>query len=201
MSVDRSVEVSLAPELLWIFFPLLQKGVEVEVETGCSVKKLLTEQFGISDDYINGRISTVFLDSRAVDKKESAIVHDGSALALSGAMPGLVGATMRSGGFYAAMRGAMTHRGDDEIPAARRGRIRIKLFNLLLQELGPRLLRHGVLLKVEDLKDLLAGQPPEFRFRGCLVDGRKVPAEDLRGGNGLGEAGQKLKLKVQFGDS
>ncbi len=114
MAIDHLFEVQLAPELLSFFFPLLQQGVEVEVETGCSLKQLLIEQFGISADYIASRITTLFLNSRAVDDAATALVHDGAVLALSGAMPGLVGATMRSGGFYAAMRGAMTYQNEAE---------------------------------------------------------------------------------------
>ncbi len=143
MAIDHSLEVQLAPELLRIFFPLLQQGVEVEVETGCTLKQLLIEQFGIPADYIASRITTLFLNNRAVDDAATAMVHDGAVLALSGAMPGLVGATMRSGGFYAAMRGAMTYHNEAELPTHRQGRIRLKLFNLLLDELGPRVLGRG----------------------------------------------------------
>jgi len=201
MSIVRSVEVQLAPELLRIFFPLLQEGVEVDIETGSSVRQMLIEQFGISGDYIANRITTLFLNSRAVDDSSSALVHDGAVLALSGAMPGLVGATMRSGGFYAAMRGAMTHRDEAEIPAAKRGRIRLKLFNLLLEELGPRVLKRGVVLTAARLRELFAKQPKEFRFRGCWLDGRKTPFEELQQGQKLVTDDQLLTFKVQFGDS
>ncbi len=127
MPTEPSVELQLPPELLRIFFPLLQEGVEVDIAAGCSIKQLLTEQFGIPAEYIASRITTLFLNSRAVDNAATALVQDGAVLALSGAMPGLVGATMRSGGFYAAMRGAMTYRNDTEGPKAARGRIKLKI--------------------------------------------------------------------------
>ena len=196
MAIERSVELQLAPELLKIFNPLLQEGVEVEIETGCSIKQLLTEQFGISAEFITGRITTLFLNSRAVDNVATALVHDGAVLALSGAMPGLVGATMRSGGFYAAMRGAMTYHEEGEIPVAKRGKIRLKLFNLLLEELGARILRRGILLSTERLHTFLADQPETFRPRGCWIDGRKVPVEQLLVGEVRPEAGGLLKFKV-----
>lgn len=200
MPIDRSLELQLSPELLKIFFPLLMEGVEVEIETGASVKKLLIEQFGITADYISSRITTLFLNSRAVDDPATALVQDGAALALSGAMPGLVGATMRSGGFYAAMRGAMTHHNEDQIPLAKQGRIKLKLFNLLLDELGPRVLGRGILLSSERLRTFLAAQPAEFRPLGLRLDGQALSIEQLRGDQLPLEAGTRLKLKAHFGD-
>jgi hypothetical protein len=200
MAIDHSLEVQLAPELLRIFFPLLQQGVEVEVETGCTLRQLLIEQFGIPADYIASRITTLFLNNRAVDDAATAMVHDGAVLALSGAMPGLVGATMRSGGFYAAMRGAMTYHNEAELPTHRQGRIRLKLFNLLLDELGPRVLGRGVVLSAARLREFFAELPAEFRFRGCRLNGRPLTVDRQHRLSELPEDAELLKLKVQFGD-
>lgn len=190
------IEMTLSEELLRIFFPLLQQGVTIEVRVGFTIKQMLTEQFGIPAEYLSSRVTTVFLNSKAVDDIATAKIHDHATLALSGAMPGLVGATMRSGGFYAAMRDAMTYRNEGEFTQDQ-GRIRLKLFNLLLQELGPRFLRWGILLESKQLRDLLAVQPMGFRPSGCLIDGRPVA-------NGLDEAlkkDQPVKLKVLVGES
>jgi len=200
MAGGRSLEVQLAPELLRIFFPLFQEGVDIEVEVGCSIKQLLTEQFGIHADYLAQRITTLFLNSRAVDDAATSLVHDGAVLALSGAMPGLVGATMRSGGYYAAMRGAMTFRNENDIPEVKRGVIRLKLFNLLLEELSPRLLLRGIQLSAGRLKAFLAGQPEQLRVKGFWIDGRNQPVDSFRQGRDFSDDSEILKLKVQFGD-
>lgn len=200
MTVGRSLEMQLAPELLRLFFPLFQEGVEVEVEAGCSIKQLLTEQFGIHADYIASRITTLFLDSRAVDDAATSLVRDGAVLALSGAMPGLVGATMRSGGHLAAMRGAMSYHNAEEIPEVKRGVIRLKLFNLLLEELGPRLLRRGILLSAARLKAFLGTLPEQLRVSGYLLDGSPQPVEQFRQGTDFPDAAEILRLRVQFGD-
>lgn len=200
MQVGRSLDLQLAPEMLRIFSPLFQSGVDVEVELGCSIQKLLTEQFGIASDYVSGRITTIFLNSKAVDKAGTAIVPDGAVLALSGAMPGLVGATMRSGGFYAAMRGAMTYRNEREIPVGQRGTITIKLFNLLLEELGPRLLLHGCLLRAARWREFLAQQPERLRISGYRIDGRPVPVDRFRCEEDFPDDGEVLRIKVHFGD-
>jgi len=200
MPVGRSIEVQLAPELLRIFFPLFQEGVEVEVKAGCSIRELLIEQFGIAAEYISTRITTVFVNHRAVDNMDSAQIYDGAVLALSGAMPGLVGATMRSGGFYAAMRGNMTYRNEAAAPEVKSGAIKLKLFNLLLPELGPRLLQRGILLSATRWQEFLAQQPEQLRVRGYWLDGRSLPVDQLRAGTNLPATTEVIKLKVYSGD-
>ena len=49
------------------------------------------------------------LDGKPVDDIGAALVQDGSTLALSAAMPGLVGATLRRGGAYSSFRSAITY--------------------------------------------------------------------------------------------
>jgi len=70
----------------------------ISATVGCSIKNLLCNQFDITPEYLSDRISTIFLNGKPVDDVESAIIKDNSILALSGAMPGLVGATFRKGG-------------------------------------------------------------------------------------------------------
>ncbi len=201
-AIVRSLELTLVPDSLRMFFPLLQQGVDIEVEVGVSVKALLIEQLGLSTDYIASRISTLFLNSKAVDDTAQAFIHDDSVLALSGAMPGLVGATMRSGGYYAAMRGAMTYRSDEQdvSSSCHKGRIRIKLFNLLLEELGPRFLSHGILLSWQRLRELTVSQSKDFCPRRCRLDGKPVTADYLLEMGKMENSGELVALKIDFGE-
>src|SRR4051794_38323776 len=89
---------------LHLFFPLLQRGVDLKACTGGSLRELLCAQLGIPADYVTGRITTIFLDNRPVDDLERTQIREGSRVTLSAAMPGLVGAVMRRSGFYAALR-------------------------------------------------------------------------------------------------
>lgn len=141
-------------EQLSAFSRLLQQGVWLRVKTGCSVASLLTEQFGIAEDYIVERITTLFLDYKPIDDLESVYVHDGSTLALSSAMPGLVGTTMRRGSHLAAMRGDISCQTGQQVESGM-GRIRIKLFNLVMAELGATFLAHGVSLSNAEVENLL----------------------------------------------
>lgn len=198
MHAEKSIEMLMPSELLKIFYPLLQQGVTVEVEAGCSIKKMLTEQFGIAAEYISSRITTLFLNNKAVDDASTALVADGSVIALSGAMPGLVGATMRSGGFYAAMRSAMSFRCEG-IPEAKRGNITMKMFNLLLEELGPRILMRGIRLRGSQFKTILNAQP-DLRLRGCCVDGQVFSGDFKSLAQIISSDDLIVDLKVRFGD-
>ena len=141
------------------FRPLFQQGVGISIPIGTSLEDLLCCHWNIDRDYVMSRISTLFLDSKPVDDLPSAVVHDGATLALSGAMPGLIGATMRRGGILASFRNGITYcetSGDDE---GGRGRITLKLFNLLIDELGPQFLARGIWVPRPQLAELFPEHP------------------------------------------
>lgn len=152
--------LNLDADQLDAFFPILQKGVMVPATVGCTLKSLLCEQFAIPADYVADRITTIFLDNRPVDDLERTIIHDESRVTLSAAMPGLVGATMRRGGFYAALRHGISHGFENGSAVGTSGTVRLKLFNLLLAELGPLVLARGLLLERNELDALLQNLPP-----------------------------------------
>ena len=135
----------------------LQRGVSVPAQVPCTIADFLVRQLGIDPGYVETRISSMFLDGQVVDDPATARLADGSLLALSAALPGLVGATLRKGGFYAAMRADITLAGGTgpaAAPAAD-GAVRLKLFNLVLEELTPAVLAHGVLLPHAEVVALL----------------------------------------------
>ena len=156
------------------FFLLLQQGVKIRRRVGCSVDTFLREEIKAGPAMIE-KIQSIMLDGKAVDDIGSSLVHEGSVLALSGAMPGLVGATLRRGGAYASFRSAITYHETEKTCMSGEGWVNIKIFNLLMAELGPGLLRQGVLVRAADLADLLAERSQEFRS-GCSVtlDGKSI---------------------------
>ena len=172
------------------FNALFQRGVSTRAVAGSSVHEFLTCELGLAPDYVRGRITTVFLDGQVVDVLEDAALRDGSLLALSAAMPGLVGATLRRSSPYAVMRAAITRTADGAPAETGTGTvlIRLKLFNLLLEEMGPALLEHGIVLdrgdvlgalgdRAETLTDLPAGGEVELRLR---VTGRRASTGPAR---------------------
>jgi hypothetical protein len=151
----KNVTLRIARDQLDVFFPMLQRGVAVQAEIGRSLRDLLCAQFGIPEQYVTGRITTIFLDNRPVDDLDGSLIHEGSRVTLSAAMPGLVGATMRRSGFYATLRQGISHaeKGDDR--RVGQGTVSLKLFNLLLPELASLILARGILLERDELDGLL----------------------------------------------
>jgi hypothetical protein len=188
------------PEQLSCFFPLLQQGFIVRAQLGCGIRELLCNQFGIDPDYLKQRITTIFLNSKPVDDTETSRVADGATLALSAAMPGLVGATMRRGGFYAAMRGGITHHESAAGAEEKFGNIRIKLFNLLMAELGPGFLRQGILVPAGVLAAFLAAQSLDFwaGWREILLNGKPVAAGVMKSGAWIVQGEESVELSVTF---
>ena len=112
------------------FLPLLQKGCYINISTG-NLIDMLCLSCGLDAEQVRGRIQTLVLNGKPVDDMAGTHVHDGDCLALSAAMPGLVGATMRSGGILAGFRRTISHRDmDDGQTDTGGGLLLIKLFNL-----------------------------------------------------------------------
>ena len=173
------------------FFLLLQSGVTVRSRTGCSVGVFLREEIKAGSDTIE-KIQSIILDGKPVDDLESAFIKDGSTLALSAAMPGLVGATLRRGGTYSSFRSAITYHETDEKVLPGEGSVHVKLFNLLMAELGPALLRKGVIITSGDLLVFVAGQSEDF-WQGCrriTIDGKPLDAGELQDTAWLSGKGQ-----------
>ena len=143
------------------FFRLFQNGVEVLAKTGCSIRSFLCDQLGSDPQYVSERILTVFMNGRPVDDIDGAIIRTGSTLSLSAAAPGLVGATVRRGGAYAGLRNSITHREEDIRDTGHESTIKVKLFNLVVKELGPLLLERGILISGSELEDVLAILPDD----------------------------------------
>ena len=158
------------------FSPLLQKGFLIRALSGTSIRAVLCDQLGVSSQYLDDRINTIFLDSKPVDDVDSAIIKEGSVLALSAAMPGFVGAAFRKGGYYALMRKNITHVEESGPTTSREGFFILKLYNFVAKELGPLFLKSGIWLRNNDVKELFQGRPDNFwsGWRRCTTDGSEV---------------------------
>jgi hypothetical protein len=188
---EKGETVNAAPHLVLeleagqisALFWFLQGGFFIKgVEVGCSVKSFLTAQLGMSPEFIRDSISTIFLDGKPVDDPDTAVVRDGSRLALSSALPGLVGATMRRGGALASLRSSITYK-ETGICSGGKGTVHVKLFNMVMEQAGPWLLQNGILVTGPDLESFLQkntgliescrsiylnNQPSDFRVSGDM---------------------------------
>ena len=156
-----TVDAHLIPR----FLKLTERGCTLKIRTGITIRELLCERLGISADYVDNRIQTIFLNGQAVDEVDTARVENGSKLALSAAMPGLVGITFRKGGFYASLRSTISYTQKENSITKGEGEIILKLFNLVARELGPGLIEKGIRIEghavqnfaLRNAEDLKAG--------------------------------------------
>jgi hypothetical protein len=177
----RHLAIVLDGSLIARFFLLLQQGVAIRRRVGCSIDAFLRQELGAAPDTIE-KIQSIMLDGRPVDDIGSSLIHDGSVLALSAAMPGLVGATMRRGGAYSAFRSAITYHETGNACMPGEGWVSIKIFNLLMAELGPGLLRKGIFVNASALTEYLNSRSREFR-QGCSItlDGKPIDITTFEG--------------------
>jgi hypothetical protein len=148
------------------FQELLQRGVRVKASIGSTLRSFLCDRLGIDPQYVEERIQTVFLNGKAVDDPSSAVIMDHSTIALSAAMPGLLGATLRKGSYYSGMRSEISYTAERKVQP-HEGWILLKLFNLLPREIGPLVLQKGVGVKGKDLQDFLTKRSSSF-WQGCV---------------------------------
>lgn len=169
-SADAGARLVLAPaeEAMARLVTLLSRGCFVRVTTGASLRGLLLDQFRVSPIYVEKEIKIVFLDSSPVDDLDGAVVRDGATVALSAAMPGLVGAAMRRDG-PSWLRASITHHETDVERPVAQGRVLLKLFNQVMADLGAGFFERGVYVLAAELAVFLERFDEPF-WRRCPID-------------------------------
>lgn len=141
---------------------LLQYGVALRVPAETRVVEVLRDVLRLDEQDLDF-VQTVFLDCSPLDDLERARLRPGSVLAISAALPGLVGAVMRRSGALARLRESINLREASEPsnPAtSEQIELTLKLFNLLQERLGPRLLAQGVSTSATRLAAFLESLAP-----------------------------------------
>ncbi len=177
-----TISLKLDKKSISPFSNLLQNGFRVEILAGRTVKMLLCEEFGVEEDYLEDRIKTIFLDGKPVDDANSASVNNGAVLALSAAMGGLVGTTLRRGSVLSSFRSGITYQQEKTVPGKNGSVvIVIKLFNLLINELGPKFLEKGIIINREDVKHIFddGSQTLKSLHGSVELNGKKIPYKEL----------------------
>jgi hypothetical protein len=168
------VSLVLAPETVGAFSPLLQTGFNIPAMVPCTLGNFLHEQLGLNREYVSERITTIFVDGKTTDSLDETVIKDHSTIALSAAMPGVVGATFRRGSYYAVMRSAITSIENQNTGPSEQGQVCVKLFNLLLTDLGQEFLEKGIFMSASDLSALFHRLPGSFpqECREVNINGR-----------------------------
>jgi len=196
---SASITLIMGADQIVDFSPILQHGFGMKASVPCTVANLLCDQFGFNREYVSERIATIFLDGKTTDSIDDALVRDHSTIALSAAMPGVVGATFRRGSFYSAMRSAITCTDKGKTGACSEGMVFVKLFNLLLHELGSEFLVKGIFLNSSELLNFFLQEPDAF-WRGCdeaLINGKPVVPTSLKHSEAFAQC-EIIKLSISI---
>jgi len=155
MKPAATLTISFDPTNMAVWAPLLGGGIGIPTPLGISLRTFLCDGLGMAGDYLDNRVQTILLNSRPVDDVQQTIVADGDVIALSAAMPGLAGATLRRGGHLAAMRAGISQkRPDGTGSTSSTGVVVLKLFNLIAREMGPLVLSREIWLRNKDFEAL-----------------------------------------------
>lgn len=176
-----TIAMKSSDELTARLCTLIQKGCYVQVECGKTMRDILCRQFGISPEYVRVDIKVMFLDYSPVDDIDSAIIKDGATIALSAAMPGLVGAAMRKDGL-SWMRSSITYHEDEKVFQEQPGLVQIKLFNQVMADLGTSFLKRGVYVKSRYLLAFLERFASDFwqALQGIQKNDDLITEHELR---------------------
>jgi hypothetical protein len=182
------------------FSSVLHHGFQVKAMVACSIKDLLCDQFKVAEDVLKHRIQTLLLDGKPVDDEKTATVKDGTTIALSIALGGLLGASLRKGGLLADYRSTITHQEKESTGISPiEGMVTIKVFNQLAGELAPLFLKKGLWLKKDDAKAILKTRFDQLRPLILKIekDGLEITPDQLSNLN-WSEVPGKVLLKAFF---
>jgi len=180
------------------FYVLLQAGFAIKCLVGTSIENLLSDQLKLNPQLVEEKISTIFLSGKPVDDIATATLQDSSTLALSGAMPGLVGATLRRKSPLASFRQSISAHRDSKNFKQTEGHIQIKLFNILLEELGTFFLGKGIFIQKVMFAAFVGQLADGFydKFRQILINNKLMELRSSAGWSSLLVSHDFVHLKV-----
>jgi hypothetical protein len=172
-----SVELCFGANPLATFSLLLQQGVLLPLTAPTRLRPFLYHHLDLTPDFVEDYLTTIFLNGRPVDDLDQTTLRPGDTLALSAAMPGLVGATLRRQGLIASFRSTISHRPEaPQGPVTDSSTLKLKLFNLMIETVGPGLLAKGILLPPGDWEAFLQLKDPTL-WANCWqvsLDGQEI---------------------------
>lgn len=160
--MKHDIIVHIVSNQITFFNQLLAQGIIVSTTEGTSVYHYLADGLGIAPEYINHRIQTIFLNGKAVDNVHNTFLKRNATLALSAAMPGLVGATFRKSGFYSSLRKNISLEQQSAASHAQTITFTLKLFNSIAMDLGPGFFQKGIQINGGAFQDFIVYQKERF---------------------------------------
>jgi hypothetical protein len=169
-----TVKLKVKKSAVLEFVKTLQGGFYIKSPEGISVMEFLTEICKVSNDYIVENVKTVFINQKPADKLDEVLIAPEMTCALSGAMPGLVGAMMRMGSFYSVLREGITYHNSGSGKTGNETLVKLKLFNKVLYDKGPEFLLRGIYADKNEFLNLLKVQIIDKNIEGIEINGKKL---------------------------
>ncbi|MGL4209551.1 MAG: hypothetical protein ACRCTY_09225 [Candidatus Adiutrix sp.] len=129
---------------------IMQSGVTLKKKVGIPLATFMSEELLLTDEQIN-LAETLLLDGMPVDDPASAIVNNGSRLALAAGLPGIAGLAMKKNSGVKALRGSITHTSCEPL-CPRMGQVTLALYSLVMPLLAPHFLKEGVWVRLRQLQ-------------------------------------------------
>jgi hypothetical protein len=181
MKKNNKLKLTISSKILPKFFQLLEQGFILESAAGCSLRDFICEQLGLDGEYLENSVQTIFLDHNPVDNIDTALIRECSTVALSAAMPGLAGATLRKGGQFAVMRNQISCHTGTACKSDQQTKVTVKFFNAVAKELGQNLLKKGI--RIQDANFIWFAnkhiEALQAHIRSAQLDGKKIDPHTL----------------------
>ncbi len=170
------INIAGAADLL---FAQLQSGFFVEGVSGMTLREFMVKCCNIPESYIREKIKTIFHNSSPVDNPDAIRIDENSVCAFSGAMPGVAGAMFRMDSPYSAMRKSITAKEMNVITPGEPVLVTVKLFNVVLGDLGNNFISSGIILESNAVA-LLIKKAEAAHGNGFFfdMDGRATASSD-----------------------
>lgn len=176
----KQIVLLVETEVLIKFTTLLQSGIYLEGKQGETIGGLLTALPGFTEEYVNQRVQTIFLNGLPADDLQQRLFGTEAVIALSAAMPGLAGAIFRKDGVHASLRTETAPNLSQTNQVAQPMTIRLKLFNMITMERGARILGDGCVIMASALGKFLARRPPLLStIKTITINGRATDPHTL----------------------
>lgn len=188
---DKAVPrgVSMTIRLCWKsdrmkdFYLLFLRGVMLRAEQGATVRSVLSDQLKMTDEELCRRARAIFLDGRTVAQPDVAVLQPGSILAISTVLtePFLLHA-------YGDVETRVLRPCERAQQPADPGHVKeyisffLKLFDLMLDKFGSRVLNSGVWIEARDFEKFLLERPERFweGLEKAIVDDDAMAPEAFR---------------------
>ncbi len=178
---------------------IFQKGVFLPGRSDVTVHHFLRNDLNLSPEYVENRIQTIFLNGKPVDDLLNQKMAVDSTIALSGAMPGLVGAIFRRNSAYKVFRDGISSDSDTKVTKGSSPCLfRLKLFNNIIREVGTPLLKSGIFVKLNDFRQYLQMSHgiSEQNLEKLYIGNEEKNLSSLGHFNGI-ETKQLVQLRVE----